>query len=146
MRAEPFPQISKTKRLGAGLLAFWLSGLVFLFCCGTINAKSADTEICPLAQKGHCSRSKVNNDKNTLQIQVSPNDEFSVDCCSFLSQLFNKVSKFETTHQLAELPPKFEIERPTLKLINYRSNAVVIYRSPLLNRSSTYLKNRVLRI
>lgn len=144
MNAAAFPKNSKTKRICAGLLAVWLSGVVFLFCCGAVNARAAEAESCPLAQKGHCSKSTIN--KSAFWTETYGENSPYVDCCGFLPQLFNKVRKTESAQQIALGRATVEIKRPPAVFADFKPGAFFSYRPHLFNRGDTYLKNRVFRI
>lgn len=144
MSAEFSPQISISKRIFAGLLAVWMSGVAFLFCCGTINAQAADVEICPLSKKSHCPKSLVN--KEALRIEVLQSDISEIDCCAFLQQVFNKIKKTETSQQIAGIPAKLEAKHSPVVFIAFKLGTFFDYRPHLLNRGDTYLKNQVFRI
>lgn len=144
MSSATFPPISKTKRLCAGLLALWLSGVVLLFCCGAMEAKAAEIESCPLAKKGHCAKST--NDQTTFWIENSQEGSPAIDCCAFLPQLFNKVRKAESRQQIAQIPAKLEINLLLVVPTDFKPSTFFNYRPRLFNRGDTYLKNRVFRI
>lgn len=133
-----------TKRLSAGLLAVWLSGVVLLFFCGTMKAQAAQIESCPLAKKDHCLKSSSN--KDALQFESFQNDNLAFDCCGFLPQFFDKVRKTEQKQQIAENSVKSQVKPPSLVFIKVQPNAFFKYRPRPLNRNGTYLKNQVFRI
>lgn len=139
------PQISIAKRTSAGLLAVWMSGIVFLLCCGAMpEAKAAEVESCPLAKKGHCAKSA--GDENAVQFVSFQNADSVFDCCGFLPQVFDKARKIERNQLTADVPVKPEIKSPLLVSIKVQPNAFFAYRPRPLNRSGTYLKNQVFRI
>ena len=138
------PPISKAKRICAGLLAVWMSGVVFLFCCGVSNTQASEIESCPLAKKGHCSKSLTS--PSAFWIETFQGGAPSFDCCAFLPQLFNKVRKAEASQQIAAVPAQLEIKRPLVIFTNSKRITFFDYRPRLFNRGDTYLKNRVFRI
>lgn len=149
MQANRLPQNSITKRVFAGLLAVWLSGVVFLFCCGMPNAQAAEAESCPLAKMGRCDKSvsdKPSTDENALRLETFQSDKSALDCCGFLPQVFDKARKAEPVQQIAAAAEKQSIEPPTFAFVKIKSNAFFKYRPRPLNRSGTYLRNRVFRI
>lgn len=138
--------VSKTKRILSGALAVWLSGVVFLVCCGVNYAKPAlpETASCPLAKKGHCSQSAQSeeNEKTAVALKDVP----ASDCCAFLSFVYNKSRKTESSVQIAELPGETFLKESAF-VVKSKSRAVaVIYRPPIFDRTGTYVKNRVFRI
>lgn len=144
MKAGSHPQNSATKRIFAGLLAVWLSGVVFLLCCGMPKSQAAEVESCPLAKKGHCAKSS--GDENALRFEIVQNADSSFDCCGFLPQVFDKVRKAERNQEVSELPVKLEVSSLSFGFIRIQPSTFYGYRPQPLNRSGTYLKNRVFRI
>lgn len=144
MKAGFYPQNSVTKRIFAGLLAVWLSGVVFLLCCGMPKAQAAEIESCPLAKKGHCAKSS--GDENALRFEIFQNADSSFDCCGFLPQVFDKVRKAERTQVISELPVKLKVPALSFDFIKTQAADSPYYRPRPINRSGTYLKNRVFRI
>lgn len=144
MKAGFHSQNSVTKRIFAGLLAVWLSGVVFLLCCGMPKAQAAEIESCPLAKKGHCAKSS--GDENALRFEIIQNADASFDCCGFLPQVFDKVRKAERIQEVPELPIKPEVPALSFDLIKTQAAASFYYRPRAVDRSGTYLRNRVFRI
>lgn len=144
MKTVIHPQNSITKRIFAGLLAIWLSGVAFLFCCGMPEAQASETESCPLAKKGHCLKST--SDEKALRFESFQKSKPALDCCEFLPQVFDKVRKTERSQQLAALSVKSEIQPFSFDFIKAEPGVFDNYRPRPLNRSGTYLKNRVFRI
>lgn len=138
--------LSKTKRVLSGALAVWLSGVLFLVCCGVSFAKNDKSEAatCPLAKKGHCSRSAKSGDGERLTFSLK--DTSTTDCCAFLSLVYNKNRKTESSIQIAELPAKTGLKEPAFVIVKTSIAVAVSYRPPFFDRSETYLKNRVFRI
>lgn len=143
MKTGLHSQISIAKRISAGLLAVWMSGIVFLLCCGAMPA-AAEVESCPLAKKGHCA--KTSGDEKSRRSEIFQNADSSFDCCGFLPQVFDKVKKAERNVEIAELPIKLEARSLSFDFIKTQTSTFQHYRPRLPNRSGTYLKNRVFRI
>lgn len=77
----------------AGLMAVWLSGVLFLFCCEKMNAAVADADSCPLAKMlQHCDKAAKANSNAILVEAIEQN---RVDCCGFLPAVFDKNRKVE---------------------------------------------------
>ena len=133
-----------TKRVVTGLLAVWLSGVVFLFCCETSKAKASETENCPLSKTSHCN--KESNDETVSQLASFQTENHTIDCCLFRSQVFDKARKFETNQPTAELAAV--VKAPTAKFffVKHESGSPKVYHSLILNRGSTRLNNCVFRI
>lgn len=141
---NPAAKTPAAKRIFAGLLAVWLSGVVFLLCCTAPEAKAAETESCPLAKKGHCQKSA--NDEKALRFESFGSGGTSFDCCGFLPRVFDKFRKTEKSEQVAALPVQVKIAPQSSGFIKLQPVAFSGYRPPPPNRSGTYLKNRVFRI
>jgi hypothetical protein len=135
----------KTKRAIAALLAVWLSGVVFLFCCEMPNAQASEAESCPLRKTSHCDKKLI--DETASQFDSFETENESINCCRFMSQVFDKARKLETNQQPSDiattvvvvLPPKFSF-------LKINSPSFIAYQSAIHNRGSTYLRNRVFRI
>ena len=141
---NPAVKNSAAKRIFAGFLAVWLSGIVFLLCCTAPAAKAAEIESCPLAKKGHCKKSA--DDEKALRFENLESGGTSFDCCGFLPRVFDKVRKIEKAEQIAALPVRIKTAPQLFAFIKIQPIAFPGYRPPPNNRSGTYLKNRVFRI
>ena len=131
------------KRMVAGLLVVWMSGVIVLFCCEMPSANAAGNEVesCPLAKKGDCSKTFVEDAERFFG-----QEPLSLDCCGFPAKIFDKVRKLEDTPQSAAGTGKIEIAAPkffafekTFRLSKYNQSFV-------RNHGNTYLRNRVFRI
>ncbi len=133
-----------TKRAAAILLIFWLSGVVFLFCCEMSKAKASETENCPLSKTSHCNNKL--NDETVSQLASFQTENHTIDCCLFPSQVFDKARKLETNQPTATLTAV--VKAPTAKFffVKHESGSPKVYHSLILNRGSTRLKNCVFRI
>lgn len=145
-----YRQNSTTKRIFAGLLAVWMSNIVFLFCCETPKAQATEVESCPLAKKGHCHKSASgtsSKDENALQLESFQNNDSAFDCYRFLPRFFDKVRKVEKGEQIiVAANTKPEVKSLSLAFIKNRPIAFSNYHPRPLSGSGTYLKNRVFRI
>src|SRR5687767_8734721 len=105
-----FPQ-QKSRKIISSLLVVWLSGFVFLFCCGAMETR-ANEEFCPLAKaKSHCNKSeKSKTDDSAILLEQSDNKKY--DCCGFLPAVFDKARKIEKNLQAANVTSKVKVERP----------------------------------
>ncbi len=150
MRAISAAQNSKAKRILAGLLAVWMSGIIFLFCCGTPKTQTADIESCPLAKAGHCKKSvsdKAAADENLLRFATDDNGGPLLDCCGFLPKVFDRIRKSESSPQIA-FSPATQVKpiAPPIQFAKTEPNNFLSYCPRPINRSGTYLKNQVFRI
>lgn len=127
-----------------GFMAVWLSGVVFLLCCQTMNAKALAAESCPLAKKSdHCDKAKK-AEQNAPVIEFKGGS--SVECCSFLHAVFDKARKVEQNQkQIAitskVLPFRFEPPRPASISPTFAAS-----RSRVPDRHGTFIRNCVFRI
>lgn len=128
------------KRTVAGLLAVWLSGVMFLFCCEATRAKMSEAESCPLAKKNHCHK-QSNGEAFSIEAENQ-----MLDCCRFPSQVFDKVRKIEANYQAAKTVDKIIIAPPKYTFAASDFVSAKVYQSVVQNRGSTYLKNCVFRI
>ena len=133
-----------TKRVVAGLLVVWLSGVVFLFCCDTSKAKASESESCPLSKINHCN--KKSTEKTVSQLASLQTVNQTLDCCGFPSQVFDKARKLETNQQPAEVSSIVKIPAPRFFFAEWEFSSPKVYHSLILDRASTHLKNCVFRI
>ncbi len=147
---KAYQQNLMPKRIFAGLLAVWMSGVVFLFCCGVPKAQAAEIESCPLAKTSHCHKSaseKSSKDEHVLRVETFQSDGLAFDCCGFLPGFFDKARKVEKSEQIAAvagIKPQFVL--PSFSLVRTRPITFYNYHPRLPDGSGTYLKNRVFRI
>ncbi len=129
----------------SAFLAFWLSSVLVLVCCGshlfTASAMEMD-ESCPM-KKGHDCCQKDKDDKN----KVSETEKSEADCCAFKPQktLSADLSNSKNTKQSQVLTAKVETPKPVY-FIKQTSKSPQVYHSAIRNRGSTYLQNCNFRI
>lgn len=142
MKANPLQQNIKSAM--ATLLAVWLSGAVFLFCCETSKAKVSEVESCPLKKASHCN--KKSTDETVSQFASLAAENHAIDCCRFPSQVFDKARKLETNQQPANVSAIVKV--PSLKFAFFKTDfqSPNFHRSVIRNRGSTFLRNCVFRI
>ena len=133
-----------TKRVIASLLVLWLSGVVFLFCCETSEAKASEVESCPLKKASHCN--KKSTDETTSQFASLETENHTIDCCRFPSQVFDKARKLETHQQTARVPAIVKVPSPEFAFFKTRFQSPNFHQSVIRNRGSTFLRNCVFRI
>jgi len=127
----------------SGFLAFWLTGLVFVFCCGVMETP-ASVEFCPLAKAGsHCDKMKA---ETGLPKFSGESESSNFDCCGFLPQLFDKVRKLEKFQETAQVPDKLKIELPRFSLAQNNFQLAENYYAPIFASNKIFIKNRVFRI
>ena len=135
------PALNKTV---SGLLVFWLSGLIFLFCCEMPKAQAAETDSCPLAKISHCDKQTAGeSDSSGASFQIYTR---ALNCCRLVPAIFDKARKIEQIPQTSEALTTPEISSPKFSIVERKIEFVRTYRPPVLNRGGTYLKNRVFRI
>ncbi len=129
----------------AALLAVWLSGAVFLVCCSGMSAMSADVESCPLAKMAasHCDMARTADDGS---LRVTRDSLPAIDCCAFMTAVFDKARKVEPGVKLAAVTP--QIVKPTparqIRLDQDRYSPDTLGHVP--DRSRSFVTNRVFRI
>jgi hypothetical protein len=133
-----------TKRVVAGLLVVWLSGVVFLFCCETSEANVSEAESCPLKKASHCN--KKSTDETTSQIALLAAENHTIDCCRFPAQVFDKARKFETNQQKAKVSAIVKISPPEFATFKIKPHSTSFHQSVIRDRGSTFLRNCVFRI
>ncbi len=129
----------------SGLLVFWLSGLLFLFCCEMPQAQAAEAETCPLAKTNRCAK-QAQSENGTADFASIQTHSRMLDCCRFLPNIFDKARKVESNQQTAVMPAKIRINAARFSIAKVDFNASEFYQPFVLNRGSTYLKNQVFRI
>lgn len=131
-----------TKRTFTALLAFWLSGIVVLFCCNMpTQAAEAEIESCPLAKKSNCSKAVRENSEHSFGQEPR-----TVDCCAFPAKIFDKVRKVEKQPEAAKVALLVEIPAQRFSRFEKTSATSTFYQSFVRNRGSTHLTNCVFRI
>jgi len=127
-----------------GFMAVWLSGVVFLICCESMNVRAMDTEFCPLAAKSsHCDKA-LGEETSPNVAELSATD--NIECCAFLPFLFDNDRKLERVEQPASasqpaLPVRFNI-----RSIGFERVTFAVFTPHLADRQETYIRNRVFRI
>lgn len=129
----------------AAFMVFWLSGVLFLLCCGEMRARTSDKEFCPLAAKGqsHCDKGAVKSDSPIFS-KISESQ--TLDCCGFLPAVFDKTRKGENIQQSAQPADKIKVDSPRFSYVENSFEAVADYHSPFLAREKIFIKNCVFRI
>ena len=128
----------------SAFLAFWLSSVLVLVCCGshlwTVSAMEMD-ESCPMS-KGHDCCQK-NKDAKTL----SEKEKGKADCCVYkpTRTLSADLQTVKITKQTQAETEKIETPKPVYFIKNSYTPTKV-YHSAIRNRGSTYLQNCVFRI
>ncbi len=133
------------QRLISSLLVVWLSGFVFLFCCGAVEVQ-AKTEFCPLAKaKSHCDKSEKSETGDSA-ISLNQTDNENYDCCGFLPAIFDKARKIESNLQTASIADKVKIESLRFSPVVNGFEIAGIYHAPIYNREKIFIRNCVFRI
>ena len=133
-----------SQRIISSALVIWLSGFVLLFCCGNMEARAAEADSCPLAKTSHCDKqSSVENNLDSASFQK---ESQAFDCCGFLPKVFDKARKIEKNPQVSVAATTVKISAPKFSFVVDTIKAPKVYKPPVHNRGSTYLKNCVFRI
>ena len=133
-----------TKKITAGLLAVWLSGAVFLFCCETSKANVSEIESCPLKKASHCN--KTLTDETISQFVWLAAENHTIDCCRFPSQVFDKARKLETNQQTASVSEIAKVSSPKFEFFKTEFQSPNFYQSVIRNRGRTFLRICVFKI
>ena len=124
-------------------LAVWLSGFVFLFCCGMMDVRAVETEFCPLAKSAsHCSKAKP--DENQIAFLSEHTSRF--DCCYFLPAVFDKVRKIQKTQQIALPLNKIKIDSAKYLPVVNDFQPQKIHQITSFCEENIHIKNCVFRI
>jgi len=127
-----------------GFMAVWLSGVVFLLCCQTMNAKAIAAESCPLAKKSeHCNKAKKAIRKGPF---IEFKGESRVECCSFLQAVFDKARKVEQGQEQVAIAPKVSPVRFVPPIPESILPTFTVTHSRVQDRHGTFLRNCVFRI
>lgn len=142
----PKQKRKQLKRLTAGFLTVWMSGIVFLFCCQIPGVEAADLEAesCPLA-KTHDSCNKSSN-KNESQFVSIEKEHLNLECCRFLPAVFDKARKIEKLQETGQSASNIKISILKSLFVKQEFAQPKVFRSLILNRENTRLKNCVFRI
>jgi len=133
-----------TKRIVAASLVFWMSGILFLFCCDSLKVQATEAESCPLAKINHCSKQTASeNDSQSASVQP---EHRALDCCRFLPLVFNNSVKVEKTQKIGMAVAGVKVSQPAFSIINRVFPAQRTFHSVVINRENTHLKNCVFRI
>jgi hypothetical protein len=133
-----------TKRVVAGLLAVWLSGAVFLFCCEASKANVSEVESCPLKKASHCD--KKSTDETVTQFASLRAENHTIDCCRFPAQVFDKARKLETNQQTGKVSAAVKVSPPEFAIFKIKPHSQNFHQSVVRDRGSTFLRNCVFRI
>lgn len=132
------------KRIFAGLLTIWMSGLLFVFCCEMPKAQASTGENCPLAKKGYCAKTSDKSSSDSVSVSAATSD--ILDCCRFLSLFFNKNRTIEQSPSIALLSPRLKIKSAAFFPLKNQFDYLPDYRAPFFKRTNVYLTNCVFRI
>lgn len=132
-----------TKRFIAGLLAVWMSGAVFLFCCEMPEARASEGDSCPLSKTSHCDKSSNIDDFQLASIQKQAQ---TLDCCRLLPNILDKAQTIEKIQRIAPVAAIVKVSPPQFSFVKQEFNSFKVFSSRILNRGSTFLINCVFRI
>ncbi len=132
-----------TKKIVAASLIFWMSGILFLFCCETTKVE-AQAESCPLAKAHHCSKQISSGGVSPFaSVQL---EQQAFDCCRFLPQIFDKARRIEKIQKVELATASATILLPKFSVATRQFPARKTFRPVIINRENTHLKNCVFRI
>lgn len=132
-------------KAGAGFMALWLSGVVFILCCHLQNEYVAKRDSCPLVKLGaHCEKGQEKAKQPEIITRQSADQ--GMDCCAFIPAFFDKTRTNDSHQQVAVAAPP-AIRSPSIKVITrYHVEPFRSYHSPPILKNDTFLKNRTFRI
>ena len=133
-----------TTKTIAAFMVFWLSGVLFLFCCGTMQAQ--DAEFCPLAAKGQSHCDKAAKKTSGAPVFSKQTGNLNFDCCGFLPAVFDKTRKIEKTQQTAPPVAKVKVDSPRFLLVKNAFQVARNYRAAVFKQNKIFIKNCVFRI
>lgn len=132
-----------TNKLLAGFMAFWLTGVVFLFCCEQINSAAKDAEFCPLAKiSAHCDKS---GGGETSNVSVSDGD-LAMDCCEFLPAVFSKARKLEQVQKLGLPALSAQVVNPRRIALIDETPVPPVLPSHISDHHKLFIRNCAIRI
>jgi len=132
------------QRSGAGFLAFWLSGFLFLFCCAAMPSLKAADEFCPLSKKSeHCDKGV----EKGVSFEISTGTGHAgLGCCGYLPAVFDKARKLERNERIAVVPAVISIAAPVLHQAEFSCQVAATYSPPVLYEEKIFITNCVFRI
>ncbi|MEJ7623835.1 MAG: hypothetical protein WKF34_07560 [Pyrinomonadaceae bacterium] len=128
----------------AGFMSVWLTGVVFLLCCERMNAAMSEADSCPLAKmSAHCDKIEKANTAPVLVAGI-PSDQ--VDCCGFLTAVFDKNRKLERDQkQTAPTSQLVAVQFDPPKTLDHTPRLAAVY-SHVSYQKDLSIKNCVFRI
>jgi len=133
-----------TQRTVAAFMALWLSGFVFLFCCGPTKAAVEETKSCPLAKQAH--HCDTANDQNEASDTVSRAQGVCVDCCGFLPAVFDKARKVDQPQPPVTAPESVLVAARLVTPRPIRIATAFTYSTRFSDKSRTFISTQVFRI
>jgi len=124
-------------------MAVWMSGLVFLFCCGPTKAAIDETQHCPLGKPEHHCDTPADVPESS---SVSRAEGVCVECCGFLPAVFDKARKVDQPQPPAATPERIAVRPRLLTPRPIRIACVPAYRGRLTDKSRTFISTQVFRI
>lgn len=136
--------IKLAQRSGAGFMAFWLSGFLFLFCCAAMPSVKAADKFCPLSKKSeHCNKGA----EKGVSTEISEGTGHDgLGCCGYLPAVFDKTRKLERSIEIAAVPVFISIAAPALRQAKLSFPVVAAYSPPVLYQEKVFIINCVFRI
>ena len=128
----------------AGFMTLWLSGVVFLLCCETLNARGLSMHDCPQAKAlNHCKKGRGGKPPASLSADLKSE---AINCCGFLPVIFDKARKVPPTEQTAA-PASIPQSVPALVFVALNIRPEPDKYKPKLNPTGKiFIRNCVFRI
>ena len=124
-------------------MTIWLSGIVFLVCC-VATASATEKEHCPLAKmsQAHCKKSSAVGE---AFLQKTPAGA-AFSCCGFLPAVFDKARKLQNNEPEVGAPLVAVAATIQPRPARLPVRHTPTYRSVVVRKNTTYLKNLTFRI
>lgn len=133
-----------THRTVAGLLAIWLSGVIFLICCEKINGKMADADMCPMAKMSvDCDKGK---EPNLSGATMRNGSNLCLECAGIIQAVFNKSRRVETVQKYVAVSSTPVIVKFSAAALIGHTPAFVDSQARLPDKQRTFVRNCVFRI
>jgi hypothetical protein len=123
----------------SAFLAFWLSSVLVIVCCGIMAPEVSASDEIPECHKVH----QTTDDSN----KIAENEPDKADCCVFKPSktLSPDLQKQQDTKKSQVVAKKIESPK-TIYFTNQTYQSKSVYHSAIRNRGSTYLINCNFRI
>lgn len=135
---------SAARTLLAAIIVAWLSGVVFLFCCEKLYAKSSFAPKCPLERLSkHCDKTNRND---LVRPSSEPSHGGCENCCVFLPAVFDKARKIESAQNQQAIRAQIPSAAVSFHPFGYVERNATVPPLRVFDMRRTFVKNCVFRI